>query len=128
AGLAFYAPGFSRQATCPTKAGEYLAMGLPVVVGVGVGDMDEVIASHRVGAALAEYSADAHRQALDQLVELWADPDLGARCRDVARRDFGLEGGAARYAEVYASLGATPSTRGRILILCPYPPGTGPSQ
>jgi glycosyltransferase involved in cell wall biosynthesis len=127
AGLAFYTPGFSRQATCPTKAGEYLAMGLPVVVGVGVGDIDDVVTSYRVGAALAEYSAEAHREALERLVTLWADPDLGTRCREVAVRDFGLEGGVARYAEVYAALGAG-TTRGSILILCPYPPGTGPSQ
>ena len=99
--------------------------------------MDEVIATHRVGATLSEYSAQAHRQALDRLVALWADPDLGTRCREVAVRDFGLENGVARYADLYASLGARPDTvdgyepsrsKGRILILCPYPPGTGPSQ
>jgi len=110
AGLAFYAPGFSRQATCPTKAGEYLAMGVPVVVGVGVGDMDEIVSDHRVGAALTTYSASAHREALDRLVELWSDPDLGSRCRDAAARRFGLDVGIARYDAVYESLGAERAT------------------
>jgi glycosyltransferase involved in cell wall biosynthesis len=105
-GLAFYAPGFSRQATCPTKAGEYLAMGVPVVVGVGVGDMEEIVSAHQVGAALTTYSASAYRAALDRLMDLWSDPDLGSRCRDVATRRFGLDVGIARYDAVYRSLGA----------------------
>lgn len=104
AGLAFYKPGWARQATCPTKIGEYLAMGLPVVVNDVVGDMAEVIGTNGVGAVLSGFSPQAYNQALDQLEELWADPMLAPRCRWVAESYFSLQAGVDRYWEIYQRL------------------------
>lgn len=104
-GLAFYKPGFARQATCPTKIGEYLAMGLPVVVNDAVGDVREVIGANKVGVILSEFSVEAYGQALDQLQELWADPKLALRCRRVAESFFSLQLGVDRYWAVYQRLG-----------------------
>lgn len=104
AGLAFYRPGFARQATCPTKVGEYLAMGLPVAVNSDVGDMKAIVAGNGVGTALEEFSTDAYAQALTELEKLWADPTLPERCRRVAATHFGLEHGIARYKGIYERL------------------------
>lgn len=104
AGLAFYKPGWSRQATCPTKIGEYLAMGLPVVVNDAVGDMKDVIGSNRVGVVLSDFSTEAYSQALDQLNELWTDPNLASRCRGLAETYFSLQLGVNRYWEIYQRL------------------------
>jgi glycosyltransferase involved in cell wall biosynthesis len=101
AGLAFYKPGWSRQATCPTKIGEYLATGLPVVVNDAVGDMEEVVGTNEVGVVLSEFTADAYRSALDRLEKLWADPDLAARCRQIAESRFSLDLGVERYWAIY---------------------------
>lgn len=104
AGLAFYKPGWARQATCPTKVSEYLAMGLPVVVNKEVGDVEEVIDANGVGAVLSEFSTEAYTQALDKLQELWADPMLSSRCRQVAESYFSLQLGVARYWAIYQRL------------------------
>ncbi len=104
AGLAFYRPGFSRQGTCPTKAGEYLAAGLPVVVNAGVGDVEEVIGAAGVGAVIAEVSPQALERALDALERLWADPALAARCRRAAETRFRLDLGVERYLAAYQRL------------------------
>ena len=109
AGLAFYRPGFSRQGTCPTKLGEYLAMGLPVIVNRGVGDMDELIGASGVGVVLPELSSAAYDRALDELARLWADPGLPARCRQVAGSRCSLALGIERYAACYRRLGALPA-------------------
>ena len=91
AGLAFYKSGWARQATCPTKVGEYLAMGLPVVVNDEVGVVEEVIGAKGVGVILSEFSTEAYTRALDQLQDLWADPILVSRCRRVAESYFSLQ-------------------------------------
>lgn len=103
-GLAFYKPGWSRQATCPTKIGEYLAMGLPVIVNHDVGDVCEVVGHNRVGVVVSEFSTHAYRLALDELAELRADPDLSSRCRQVAETHFSLQLGVGRYWTIYQEL------------------------
>lgn len=105
-GLAFYRPGSSRQATCPTKVGEYLACGLPVVVSAGVGDMDELIAGHRTGVVVAEFTDAAYEHALDDLEKLLLEPDLAARCRALAERHFSLRSGVERLVALHGSLEA----------------------
>lgn len=101
AGLAFYRPGWARQATCPTKIGEYLATGMPVVVNDAVGDVRELIGANRVGSVLTAFSREAYEQALDELERLWADPGCPARCRRVAESYFSLEGGVQQYWDLY---------------------------
>ncbi|MFQ5874191.1 MAG: glycosyltransferase family 4 protein [Dehalococcoidia bacterium] len=104
AGLAFYKPGWARQATCPTKIGEYLAMGLPVVVNDAVGDMEEIIGTNGVGAVLSDFSPEAYDRALDQLEKIWADPMLASRCRRVSESYFSLQSGVDRYWAIYQRL------------------------
>jgi len=104
AGLAFYKPGWARQATCPTKIGEYLAMGLPVVVNDAVGDVEGVVGTNAVGTVLSEFSVEAYGRALDQLQKLWSDPNLALRCRRVAESHFSLQLGVGRYWAIYQRL------------------------
>ena len=103
-GLAFYKPGWARQATCPTKIGEYLATGLPVIVNGVVGDVESVIGTNRVGVVIPEFSRQAYGQALDDLEKLWADPGLSARCREVAETHFALSSGVSQYWTIYQRL------------------------
>ena len=50
-GLFFIKPCFSKQASSPTKLGEMLAMGLPVIANGGVGDLDDFFAEKSGGNA-----------------------------------------------------------------------------
>jgi len=104
AGLAFYKPGWGRQGTCPTKVGEYLATGLPVVVNDAVGDMGSVVTANRVGVALSQFTPEARVRALDELHDLWSDASLAARCRHLAESYFSLDVGVDRYWDVYRRL------------------------
>lgn len=121
-GLAFYKPAFARVGTCPTKIGEYLAMGLPVVINQGVGDTQEVLETHRVGVVLQEFSTQAYDSALDELERLWRDPELSKRCRQVAEQSFALQEGVDRYWRIYHRKSK------RVLFLVPYPRDCAPSQ
>lgn len=97
AALSFIKPCVSKQGSSPTKIGEYLAAGLPVVSSAGIGDLDDLLTgrngchSQPVGILLQEFSATAFRDALSQLVELLNDPAVSQRCHDVARKNFDLQ-------------------------------------
>lgn len=108
AGLALYAPGPSRRGTCPTKIGEYLAMGLPVLVNRDVGDVEEIVGHNEVGIVLPAFTPDSYDRALVRLQQLWDDPSLPSRCRQVAEAYFSLQHGVNRYRAMYQRLaGAT---------------------
>jgi glycosyltransferase involved in cell wall biosynthesis len=104
AALFFIRPSYSKLSSCPTKFGECLACGLPVVANAGVGDVAETLAQHDAGPAVSEFTERAYDEAVVQLERLWRDPELGARCRGAAERDFALSDAIARYDEIYRGL------------------------
>jgi glycosyltransferase involved in cell wall biosynthesis len=97
----FFTPGTAKLASCPTRLGEVLACGIPVVVNSGVGDIEKIVREHHVGIVVDSVDAAAMRQAASSLLELLGDPNLGARCRRTAEEGFSLESGARTYGELY---------------------------
>ena len=105
AGLSFITQCLSKQASSPTKVGEYLAAGLPVVATGGVGDVDDLLRHARVGVVVPELTTMGYLKAVEEIVALASDPDTMRRCRAVARESLDLEGvGWARYRKVYGEL------------------------
>lgn len=101
-GISFRKPTFSQIAASPTKIPEYLAAGLPVVSNCGVGDIDELLESTDVGIVVRSFDHQASVDAARQVLALAAQPDITARCVEVARRHFDLERvGASAYSRVY---------------------------
>jgi glycosyltransferase involved in cell wall biosynthesis len=109
AALCLIRPGASEVAMSPTKVGEYLAAGLPVIVTAGIGDLDEHVAGRRVGVLLRRLDETGYRDALRALAALRADATLAARCRETARELYDLETvGGPRYRALYEAVLAAP--------------------
>jgi glycosyltransferase involved in cell wall biosynthesis len=104
AGIHFINAARSRQGFCPTKLGEYLAAGLPVIVNGGVGDTDEMVVGERVGVVITRFAPDEYLGAWEALRSLAAEPGLRRRCVETARRRLALGVGVARYHAVYDAL------------------------
>lgn len=104
AALSFIRPHFSKLASCPTKVGEYLASGIPVVGNAGIGDMDALLGDGRVGFLLRDFDTRSIEASLLHLQSLWSDAGLVARCRAVALSQFSLREGVDRYDGVYRML------------------------
>ena len=103
--LSFIGGEDSKRAVSPTKVGESLACGVPVVSSAGVGDLDGIIEEHRLGVIVPDFTDEGIRRSLAALRRLLADPDLAARCRDYVDRELSLaEVGGPRYARLYALL------------------------
>ncbi|HEY0705475.1 MAG TPA: glycosyltransferase [Polyangia bacterium] len=101
AALFFIRPSYSKLSSCPTKFGECLACGIPVVANTGVGDVAETIVHHRVGAAISRFANDAYREALAALEGLFSDSETQSRCRKAAESDFALSDAISVYDGIY---------------------------
>ncbi|ULQ46700.1 glycosyltransferase [Flagellatimonas centrodinii] len=108
AGIFFIKPVFSKQASAPTKLGEFLGCGIPCLANSGVGDMAELMEADQVGIAIADFQPSSIREGMSRLLALVADPDVGARCVASAQAHFSLDEGVRRYQAVYRSLEARP--------------------
>ena len=112
-GLCFVKPTEAKVASCPTKLGEYLACGLPVVATDGVGDVTEILEKNRVGLVLRHDAPETWPVVVQQLDRLLSDPDLKKRCRRVAEQSFGLDEGAENYLRIYSEVSGSFSVKQR---------------
>ncbi|MGH2950911.1 MAG: glycosyltransferase [Solirubrobacterales bacterium] len=103
--ICFCRPSFARIASSPTKIGEYLGAGLPVVSGPEIGDVDEILNGRAVGVVAESFSERGYERCVDQIRELAGDPAAMVRCREVAHELFSLEEvGIARYDRLYTEV------------------------
>lgn len=103
-GLCLLRPSFAKTASAPTRVAEYLAAGMPVAVSAGVGDLEEIVESERVGVVVRDENGPALARAAAELRELAADAGARDRCRALARERFDLEAGAAAYSALYETI------------------------
>jgi glycosyltransferase involved in cell wall biosynthesis len=119
-GISFIRPSRALAGATPTKIGEYLAAGLPVVSSTGVGDSDGILVAENVGITVAEFDSATYERAVNGALPLIGG-DGRARCRAVAGRFYSLEHvGGPRYVEMYQSLRRLrPSRLGPVEIQVP---------
>jgi len=99
--VSFIKPCYSKQASSPTKNAEYLACGLPIVANSGVGDVDQLITEHKVGALVRGFELRDYQSALDKISQL---SDVAERCRLTAAEEFSLSLAGERYRRLYSQL------------------------
>lgn len=108
AAIALLRSTWSKGASCPTKLGELLGCGVPILMNAGIGDADRILQHDEVGVTVTGFDDAAYDAALDQLDVLAAGgrEALSARCRAVAEREFSLVLALDRYENAYATAGA----------------------
>ncbi len=101
AGLAFIKRCISKVASSPTKNGEYLACGLPLIINAGVGDSDSLINDWKAGVLIENFSEEEY-VAAGRNIEAMAEANVRGTARSVAEQLFDLNTiGAKRYASLY---------------------------
>ena len=102
AGLAFIKRCVSKVASSPTKNGEYLACGLPLIINAGVGDSDSLINDWKAGVLIEDFTEDEYAQAGRSIEQMVSEPGVRKSARSVAEQLFDLNAiGAERYARLY---------------------------
>ena len=89
----------SLAAAVPTKIGEFLASGRPVIVSKGIGDLDQMLPSTKTGVVIDH---DCSLQNIsEQIVSLINDVDTPDRCRELAMQHFDMNKSIYKYLDVY---------------------------
>lgn len=98
--------GRSLRGACPTKVGEYLAAGIPVLCSPGIGDCLVQLEGNRVGVVLTDHRPESFREGLRRMAALLEEgAPLRERCRLVAEKEFSLAGrGGPAYRALYRSV------------------------
>jgi glycosyltransferase involved in cell wall biosynthesis len=101
ASIFFIKPTFSKKASSPTKQGEIMAMGIPLICNSGVGDTDRIVNNYKAGIVIDSFDADTYRQHVIQPNQFDAN-----QIAQGAKDYFALEEGVERFLHVYRLLDA----------------------
>lgn len=97
----FIQPVYSKKASSPTKQGELMAMGIPVVCNSGVGDTDHVVNKYESGILVEDFTSEAYKKAVLKLRETTFDVH---KIKQGAKEFYGLENGVEQYCAIYKRL------------------------
>ena len=89
-------------AAVPTKIGEFLASGRPVIVSRGLGDLDQLLPSTHTGVVIDHQ--DSLQTVAQQISQLINDPKTPDRCRELAMQHFDMEKSIDRYLAIYDTM------------------------
>lgn len=103
-GVLFFTSGVSKLGSAPTRMGEFLACGIPVIGNSGVGDMGSLIERYNVGVVVGDGNPDTLEIGYRKMLELLRDPEIIKRCRSAAEEYFSADGGALKYLNIYRTI------------------------
>ncbi|MES1222701.1 MAG: glycosyltransferase, partial [Bacteroidota bacterium] len=98
----FIKNGYSKIASSPTKLGEIMAMGIPVICN-DVGDAGKIIQEGNTGLVIPEFSDREYSSVISRLDEL--SSLRKEAIRDSAIKNFDLDMGVQSYSDVYCKIG-----------------------
>lgn len=95
-------PLYSKQASSPTKTGEIMAMGIPLITNAGIGDSDAIIKNTKSGLLINEFSNAEYNRIIHEIETLLkSDHKI---IRQGAKEYFSLQNGVQKYNAVYKKL------------------------
>ena len=95
----FIKPAYSKKASSPTKQGELMAMGIPLVCNDGVGDTAQIVRTYKAGFVVEGFTPENYEQALPHIISFEKET-----AQSGAKSFYSLEEGAKRYDNVYKKL------------------------
>lgn len=101
-GLFFIKACFSKLASSPTKHGEMMSLGLPLIANPGVGDVDEIVKISSSGYIISNFSKESYLKAVENIPQLLnLDPvKIRSSCKDIYSLDSAIE----KYLNVYQTI------------------------
>ena len=100
-GCFFANENLSIKGSMPTKLGEFLACGVPVICNPINLDVSELIQKNKVGI-ISDFNSSLNLEALyAEMLQLSKSNDTRDNCRNIAESYFSIESGIEKYEKVY---------------------------
>lgn len=94
---------FSILASMPTKIGEALASGVPIICNSFNEDIKCIIQNEGVGQ-IHNFNEPFSKEAYKKLMTMVNNPQTASKCNNFSQKEFSLTSGAASYAKIYEEL------------------------
>jgi len=98
----FIKPCYSKQSSSPTKHGEIMAMGIPVITNGGVGDVEEIVLSCKSGIVINEFTDAVFESAINEVKNKRAYD--AAAIRQGAFKWYSLDNAIEKYTRIYKAI------------------------
>jgi glycosyltransferase involved in cell wall biosynthesis len=98
----FIKPCFSRKAQSPTKHGEIMAMGIPVITNRGIGDVEEIIGQYQSGIVIKDFTEEEYASVAQKIAV--ANNFDAAAIRQGAENFYDLSSAIKKYERIYERL------------------------
>ncbi|MDO9376790.1 MAG: glycosyltransferase, partial [Ferruginibacter sp.] len=95
-------PCFSKLSSSPTKHGEIMAMGIPVITNSGVGDVKEIVEKYEAGYVVDDFTTAALENVIRQIIK--NEPVKKEHIRNGAKEFYSLDLALERYQSVYEKI------------------------
>ncbi len=105
---------YSKQSSSPTKHGEIMAMGIPVVTNSGVGDVAEIVEKYQSGIVIKNLDKNNYDSCAEKLCTTNFD---AKKIRAGAQAFYSLENAIQKYLKVYSHILKTEVLLTRSLII-----------
>jgi len=99
ASIFFIKPSYSKKASSPTKQGEIMAMGVPLICNSNVGDTDIIVSRYKAGTVIEEFNETTYKNNIIQPEEFNSEA-IASGARDY----FALNEGVQRFLDVYQKI------------------------
>ena len=95
----FIKPCFSKISSSPTKHGEIMAMGIPVITNSGVGDVEDIVTKYNAGYILKDFTEQSYKEIADKIVT--ENSFSQNAIRNGAKDFYALETAIGKYKKIY---------------------------
>ena len=98
----FIRPCYSKQSSSPTKHGEIMAMGIPLITNSGVGDVEAIVKKYHSGIVLDQFNAPSYTTAAEQVIQ--GNGYDKNQIRQGAKDFYSLDKAVEKYIKIYNSI------------------------
>jgi glycosyltransferase involved in cell wall biosynthesis len=98
----FILPVFSKKASSPTKMGEIMNLGIPIICNSGVGDVDEIMGKSMPELLLKEFYNKEYDRVIDLITNNYKPNQK--TIIETSHSYYSLEKGVEKYKEVYKEI------------------------
>ena len=95
----FILPVYSKKASSPTKMGEIMNLGIPIICNAGVGDVDKIINECMPELLVKEFTNSEYLRVIDLIINDYKANKK--RIMETSHNYYSLEKGVEKYKEVY---------------------------
>ena len=98
----FILPVFSKKASSPTKMGEIMNLGIPIICNSGVGDVDEIMGKSMPELLVKDFTNDEYDRVIDLITNNYKSNQK--TIIETSHSYYSLEKGVEKYKEVYKEI------------------------